>query len=95
MIDEIISRKKEIQVIKRKYQIRVLAEGVLVKHTSFIEKRYAEELRYKVETFREQTKTKKSIFLTTITAYGLQKNEHSNAWVQNSIALNELFTPLL
>jgi hypothetical protein len=60
-----------------------------------IEKRYAEELRHKVETFREQTKTKKSIFLTMITAYGLQKNEHSNAWVQNSIALNELFTPLL
>jgi uncharacterized protein len=72
-----------------------MAEGVLVKHTSFIDKRYAEELRYKVETFREQTKTKKSIFLTMITAYGLQKNEHSNAWVQNSIALNELFTPLL
>ena len=60
-----------------------------------IDKRYAEELRHRVETFREQTKTKKSIFLTMITAYGLQKNEHSNAWVQNSIALNELFTPLL
>ena len=60
-----------------------------------IDKKYAEELRHKIETFREQTKTTKSTFLTMITAFGLQKNEHSNAWVQSSISLNELFTPLL
>ena len=59
-----------------------------------IDKKYAEELRHKIETFREQTQTSKSIFLTMITAFGLQKNEYSNAWVQNSLSLNELFTPL-
>jgi AAA+ ATPase superfamily predicted ATPase len=56
-----------------------------------IEKRYADELKNKIELFREQTSTQKSTFLTMITAFGLQRNEHSNAWVQNSITLNELF----
>jgi uncharacterized protein len=59
-----------------------------------IDKKYAEELRHKIETFREQTKTQKSTFLTMITAYGLQKNEYSNALVQNSLSLNELFTAI-
>jgi uncharacterized protein len=60
-----------------------------------IDKKYAEELRHKIERFREQTKTQKSTFLTMITAYGLQKNEYSNALVQNSLSLNELFTAIL
>ncbi len=56
-----------------------------------IDKKYAEELRHKIETFREQTKTSKSTFLTLITAFGMQKNEYSNMLVQNSLSLNELF----
>jgi hypothetical protein len=59
-----------------------------------IEKRYADELKNKVELFREQTQTQKSTFLTMITTFGLQRNEHSNAWVQNSITLNDLFITL-
>ena len=59
-----------------------------------IDKKYSEELRHKIETFREQTKTDKSTFLTFITAFGLQKNEYSNLLVQNSLSLNELFKDL-
>jgi uncharacterized protein len=57
-----------------------------------IDKKYAEELRHKIETFREQTQTKKSTFLTMVTAFGVQKNEYSNALVQNTLSFNELFT---
>jgi uncharacterized protein len=59
-----------------------------------IDKKYIENLRHKIETFREQTQTRKSLFLTMITAYGLQKNEYSTAIVQNSISLNDLFLPI-
>jgi uncharacterized protein len=59
-----------------------------------IDKKYADELRHKIATFREQTKTTKSLFLTMITASGLQKNEYSNAWVQNSLTMDALFAPL-
>lgn len=60
-----------------------------------IDKKYAEELRHKIETFREQTQTKKSTFLTMVTAFGVQKNEYSNALVQNTLSFNELFTLIL
>jgi uncharacterized protein len=59
-----------------------------------IDKRYAEVLRHKIETFREQTKTRKSIFLTMICAFGLQPNEHSMGLVQNNLSLDELFASL-
>jgi uncharacterized protein len=85
-IDLVIDRRDGIiNICEMKFSIKSFT----------IDKRYADELRHKIETFREQTKTQKSIFLTMITASGLQKNEHSNAWVQNAISLNELFKPLL
>jgi uncharacterized protein len=81
-------------VIDRRDGIINLCEMKFSMNSFTIDKRYSEELRHKIGTFREQTKTRKSTFLTMITAFGLQKNEYSNAWVQNSISLNELFTPL-
>jgi hypothetical protein len=56
-----------------------------------IEKRYADELRNKIGLFREQTKTTKAIFMTFVTTFGLKKNEYSEAYVQNSITLDDLF----
>jgi uncharacterized protein len=85
-IDLVIDRRDGIiNVCEMKFSVKPFT----------IDKKYAEELRLKMETFREQTNTKKSIFLTMITAFGVQKNEYSNAVVQNAISLNELFTPLL
>jgi uncharacterized protein len=55
-----------------------------------IDKAYADDLRHKIETFRTQTNTKKSLFVTLVTAYGLKPNEHANAWVQNSITFDAL-----
>jgi uncharacterized protein len=56
-----------------------------------IDKAYAQTLVNKVAVFREQTKTKKSTFLTLITSFGLQANEYSRAYVQNVITFSDLF----
>jgi AAA+ ATPase superfamily predicted ATPase len=41
-----------------------------------IDQNYARELQRKIDVFREQTKTTKTIFLTLITPYGVRKNEY-------------------
>lgn len=61
-------------------------------HSKFtIDKDYALELRRKITVFREQTKTSKTIFLTIITPYGVQKNEYSTELVNQEIVLEDFF----
>jgi len=57
-----------------------------------IDKKYHTDLQGKIETFREATKTTKSLFLTMITTYGIERNEYSNSLVQNSLKMDDLFT---
>lgn len=56
-----------------------------------LDKKYTLEMLNKLNTFMEATKTKKSVFLTMITTYGLQDNEYSKQIVQNSVTLEQLF----
>jgi AAA+ ATPase superfamily predicted ATPase len=56
-----------------------------------IDKKYAHELRKKISVFREQTKTRKAIFLTMITTFGLKKNIHAISTVQNELTMEDLF----
>lgn len=55
-----------------------------------ITKEYDEKLRNKIQCFKDQSKTKKSVFLTMVTTYGLAKNKYSGL-VQNEIVLDQLF----
>jgi len=48
-------------------------------------------LRGKIATFKTATKTKKSVFLTMITTYGVEKNKYANLLVQNEIIMDDLF----
>jgi uncharacterized protein len=57
-----------------------------------IDKAYAGELQRKVEVFREKTKTKKVLFLTMITTYGLKDNNYATSLVQKSLSMDILFT---
>lgn len=54
-------------------------------------KAYADNLRNKIGVFRAKTKTRKSIFLTMITAFGVERNKHSVALVQNELTMDDLF----
>ena len=56
--------------------------------------RDAEDLERKKETFLAETRTRKSIHMTMITANGLAHNANRNL-IQSEITLDDLFTPLL
>jgi uncharacterized protein len=56
-----------------------------------IDKRYAGEIDNKVKVFKEQTKTKKTIFPTMITTYGTRKNEHYTGRILGEVAMGDLF----
>jgi len=56
-----------------------------------ITKAYAEKLKSKLSVFKEETKTRKTLFLTLITAFGVRENQHSIQSVKDSITMNALF----
>ncbi len=81
-LDLIIDRRdRVINLCEIKYSIN--------KYT--ITKSYDQVLRNKIVTFKESTKTNKSIYLTMITTFGLQANEYSRSIVQNEITMDHLF----
>jgi hypothetical protein len=57
-----------------------------------INKRYAEELDNKVKLFRSQTQTKKAIFPTMITTYGVLKNDYYSGLIQAEVLMGALFS---
>jgi uncharacterized protein len=56
-----------------------------------IDKTDAEKLRSKISVFKNATKTKKAVFLTMITNYGVERNQYANALVQSEITMDDLF----
>ena len=56
-----------------------------------INKKYAEELRNKLFAFKQSTKTKKVLFLTMITTFGLEENQYSTSLIEQSIEMDALF----
>jgi len=48
----------------------------------------------KVNAFREQTQTRKTLFLTFVTSYGVKHNDHYTGRVHAEVKMESLFTPL-
>jgi len=59
-----------------------------------IDKSYLLAISNKIDAFKKSTQTRKSIFVTFITTYGLKENEYSKQLVQNSLDLEQLFVDL-
>lgn len=59
-----------------------------------IDKKYAQEITKKTNAFAQSTKTKKNLFVTFISTYGLISNQYSMQCVQNELNMNHLFTKL-
>jgi hypothetical protein len=55
------------------------------------DKKYAGELRNKVQTFRRVTGTRKAPLLTLATTYSVKANDYQAELVQNSITADVLF----
>jgi uncharacterized protein len=56
-----------------------------------IDKKYAAELKTKLQAFRESAKTRKTLFLTMITTYGVTKNDFYTSLVQNELKIDAPF----
>ena len=78
-------------VIDRRDQVINLCEVKYSINPYTITKSYADTLRNKVGVFKRETKTVKSIFLTMISTFGLEKNEYTSSLIQRSITMDALF----
>ena len=78
-------------VIDRRDQVVNLCEVKFSINPFKITKSYAANLRNKIGVFRSETKTRKAVYLTMITTYGLEENEYSMSIVQNDIKMDALF----
>jgi hypothetical protein len=56
-----------------------------------IDKKYADALQNKVSVFRQATKTRKTLFLTFITTYGVTDNPHKTQRVDAEVRMGSLF----
>jgi hypothetical protein len=59
--------------------------------TFTIDKAYATELDRKLQVFREQTRTRQSLFLAFITTYGVKKNEYADRLIHNDLTMDLFF----
>lgn len=81
-IDLLIDRKDyAINICEMKYTDKVFT----------IDKAYANELENKRNVFKEATNTKKSLFLTLVTTFGVQSNEYATKSVQVTVTMDALF----
>ena len=77
-------------VLDRKDQVINICEMKFSVNAFSIDKKYAENLRNKLSNFRQITHTKKAIFLSFITTYGLAQNKYSGL-VRNDLKMDVLF----
>jgi len=56
-----------------------------------IDKDYAQNLEAKVKIYRQQTRTKKQIYLAMITTIGLKPSKHSEELIAQEVTLDDLF----
>ncbi|MCQ2973892.1 MAG: ATP-binding protein [Bacteroidales bacterium] len=86
-------KNKDFQIdllIDRRDQVINLCEMKFSQSEYTIDKRYDEHLRERREQFRILSGTKKSLYLTMVTTYGLKRNEYSGN-IQNEIVTDDLF----
>ena len=78
-------------IIDRRDHIINLCEIKFSINPFSIDKKYAEELRNKIGVFKQETGTRKSVFLTFIATFGLKPNQYALGLVQNDFDMNILF----
>ena len=56
-----------------------------------IDKKYARDLRRKLDVFQRVMRTKKNVFLTMVTTFGVVNNAYATDLVANSLTIEDLF----
>jgi uncharacterized protein len=78
-------------LIDRKDNVVNLCEIKFTEGAFSIDKKYAENLRNKIYTFKKETQTNKAVFLTLITTYPIKQNQYSRELVVNALKMDDLF----
>jgi hypothetical protein len=78
-------------VIDRRDHVISLCEIKFSRDPYILTKSYKEELEKKIAAFRSTIKTRKTIFLTMLTPFGLEENKYSIGFVQNTVTVEDLF----
>lgn len=82
-------------LIDRKDGVINLCEMKFYQSEFTINAAYARELRRKADVFKTVTKTKKAIFLTFVTTFGLKRNSHSSSLNAIGVSMEALFSELI
>lgn len=82
-IDLLIDRQDQcINVCEMKFSV----------NTFDITKSYAKELESKLKVFRDNTKTRKTLFLTMVTTHGVNNSKTYAGLIQNEVTMDALFS---
>jgi hypothetical protein len=88
-----VKSRRICSICDKKYFCHVLRKLELKFHETIFEitKTYATQLLEKIEIFKTKTRTKKNVFLTIVSAYGVKKNEYYLNVITNQLLLEDLF----
>jgi hypothetical protein len=78
-------------VIDREDNVINVLEAKFHNEEYVVTEAYARQLVSKTNVFRERTKTRKAIFITLLSVFGVQKNPHYLSVVTNQLLLEDLF----
>jgi AAA+ ATPase superfamily predicted ATPase len=78
-------------LIDRNDQVINLLELKFYNKDFVMTKNYAEELRNKRTIFQKNTKTRKQLFWSLMTTFGMEQNEHSQGLIDNVLTMDVLF----
>jgi uncharacterized protein len=78
-------------LIDRKDNVITVCEIKFSNDEYEITKSYANDLRNKLNLFKSESKTRKTLFLAMITTFGVKTNQYSLGLVQNFITMDALF----
>lgn len=79
-------------LIDRKDRVINVFEIKFSEQPYIITQAYAAQLAQKISHFKEKTGTRKSVFLTMLTPFGVQSNAYASALVQQNMDMNVLFS---
>jgi predicted AAA+ superfamily ATPase len=90
-LKEVKKGESAMQAIDRRDFAINICEMKFTEKEFTIDKGYAGELENKRAVFKQATGTKKSLFLTLVTTFGVQPNEYFINTVQASVTMDALF----
>lgn len=89
-----IDKARSVQIdllIDRRDHVINLCEVKFTQQPFELTKAHKEEFEKKLFVFKDETRTRKSVFPTLITTFGLKEGMHSLGFIQNVVTMDDLF----